>query len=408
VEEKGKWLEAGVGWAPLGDAFEAGVAAAGEALRQIRRHPLSAALVFASARFDLVRLLEGIAHVSRDAPLLGGTTAGEILNGPKSDSVVVILLASPFLKVRVGVGKDALTDWEVALHKALSSPELKPFFGEGDSRASPWQQLTQEGESIFGMLFSPGGTRHEDTRAAEILEEIKRIAPVGFPVVGACSAHDRSQDRSAVFAGKEVHWDSLLLALFQTSLRFGMAVAHGFRPTSHTLLVTKARDHEVLTIDHRPAAEVYARLCGREASELLGRHVALETGIPLGLRDAFGQYFLIVPTYMTSEGGLRISQPVGEGVRLTLMKASDKQMVEAGEEALRKALLRGQITRPALILSFACSLRSTRLGRRSEEEIQGIRKLAQDAPVAGFYAFGEQGLCDDGLWTCGGVGGGGA
>ena len=99
----------------------------------------------------------------------------------------------------------------------------------------------------------------------------------------------------------------------------------------------------------------------------------------------------------TAAGGVRFSQPVAEGTILTIMEADEDNLIMAGQEALRKAMLRSAITAPALILVFSCAIGAHILGERAREEMAAIKNLMPGIPVLGFYSFGEQGLADDGV-----------
>lgn len=388
-------LAVGCGLAKGEDARATGAEAARQAVSNLADQPLSAVLVFASARYDLAAVLQGIQSVVDEAPVLGATTAGEICCGPQQESVVVVALASPYLKVHVGLGQQVSGDWQRAVAQATTTPELRPFFSPQDRTI--WQELTRQGKSAFALLFSPGNTRQADSRSYEILEELKRLSAGLLPIIGGSAADDWQMDRNYVLWGQQAYPDSLLVAVFETQLRFGAALAHGFQPSSRRATVTRAQGHEVLALDGQPAAEMYARLLGSQPETLAGKHLTLTTGRPAGSPDPYGQYSINVASYFTSQGGVRFSQPLPEGTTLTMMEVEPDHLITAGAEALRKALLRGQVSEPALVLVFSCALRVPLLGQRQGEEIARIGELVPGVPVAGFYSFGEQGLADDGV-----------
>jgi PAS domain S-box-containing protein len=389
-------LTVGYGMAKGDDSFATGVEAARQATADINEcPPLSAVLVFASVHYDLEELLRGIHSVVGETLLLGTTTAGEICDGPQQESVVVVALASPYLKLRVGVGEGVSQDWRGALSQALSAPGIRPFFSGGEDAI--WPELARHGKSAFALLFSPGNTRHADSRSYEILEELKRLSGGQLPIFGGSSADDWRMEANYVLWGEHANPDSLLVAVFETQLCFGTALAHGFRPGPRQATVTRARGHEVLELDSQPAAEVYARMLGMPQEELEGKHLTLTTGQPAGSPDPYGQHSINVASYFTPQGGVRFSQPALEGTTLTIMEVDEGSLIAAGQEALRKALLRGQVGDPALVLVFSCALRTRILGERMGEEITGMRDMVPGVPLVGFYSFGEQGLADDGV-----------
>jgi PAS domain S-box-containing protein len=369
--------------------------AARQAMTSISEQPLSAALVFASVCYNLEALLEGIHNVVGETTVLGTTTAGEICNDSQQNSVVVLVLASCHLSVRAGVGTAVSGDWREAVSQAVSAPQMQPFFSPEEDAI--WSELTRQGRSAFGLLFSPGNTRHADSRSYEILEELKRLSGGRLPIFGGSAADDWRMEENDVLLGRRAYPDSVLVAVFETRLRFGIALAHGFQPGSRRAVVTRGRGHEVLELDGQPGAEVYAEMLGASREALEGKHLTLTARRPAGSPDPYGQYSINVASYFTPQGGVRFTQPVPEGTSLAIMEANPDHMIDAGQEALRKALLRSGTAAPAVVLCFSCALRSLILGERMREEIAGIQEMVPGVPVVGFYSFGEQGLADDGV-----------
>ena len=388
-------LEVGYGMAKGKDALAVGKKAARQALEAIKEHPLSLVQVFASPHYDPEALLRGIRQVVGPAPLIGASAAGEICNGVQRQAVVVLALASPYLQVKVAVGRGVSQDWQRAVIEAITAPEIAPYFSGPENVIG--SLLSRQGESAFALLFSPGATRTADSRSFQILETLKRLSQGRLPIMGGNAADDWLLESNYVFWGAEVYHDSILVAVVETSLTYGISLAHGFQPTSQRTTVTLARGQEVLELDGQPAADVYSRMVQLPREDLAGKHLTLTTGRPLGILDPYGQYSINVATFFTESGGVRFTQPAPEGTCLTFMSADHDHLVAAGGEALRKALLRGSIKDPAVALVFSCALRGRILGSRLGEEISGMLDLAPQVPMVGFYSFGEQGLADDGV-----------
>ena len=154
---------------------------------------------------------------------------------------------------------------------------------------------------------------------------------------GGGAADDWLMEANYVFSGSRAYSDSLLVAVFQTSLQFGTAMAHGFRPSTRVPTVTKAHDHEVLELNGRPADEVYAELLKVSKDSLEGQHLTLTTGKPLGIRDTYGEYTITVASLVTPGGGLRLSRALTQGTVLTVMEASKEEMLERGEGSVAQS-----------------------------------------------------------------------
>ncbi len=388
-------IEVGNGSSSADDAFEAGAAAATAALASIKRHSLSAVIVYTSSRYDAAEVLRGVGSVAAGSPVFGVTTAGEVCNGRLTGSVAVAAIASPHLTVHCSVGENVSRGYGRALESALAHPDIQPFF---EMTPATRQQLTREGKSIFAMLFSPGNTRQHNSRGYELLEMLKAKSLGSVSVVGGSAADDWRLETNAVLLGRNVYVDGVLIAVFETRLQVGVAMAHGFRPTGLATTVTETNGQELLTLDRRPAADAIAELVGKSGEALAGKHVTLTSGRAIGIADAMGQFGLTVCTFMTPQRGVRMAQPVAPGTVLRIMEPDPANMKTAGAEAVRKAMLRGAVTKPAIALVNYCALRARLIGDdRAQHEIADMANPMGNAPLVGFCSFGEAGLGDDGV-----------
>ena len=394
MKKKYKNIQIGHGISINDDSYSAGLEAATFAMKSITQKTLSVVLVFASKRYDLLKLLTGVRSITGKNALIGCTTAGEICNHPLNNSVVVAVLASPYLNVRLGLGKNVSSNWQKAVKEAISSTELKPYFSSNDDI---WPQITRQGKSVFAMIFSPGNTRHSNSVSYEILEDLKKRSNNRIQFFGGCAADDWDMETNYTFFNSKAYSDSLLVVIFETSLKFGIAMAHGFVPSDKQAIATKVVGHEVLQFDGTRAADRYAKLLGFSFESLKNKHLTLTSGKPAGTLDMLGQYRINVASYFTNEGGVRFSQPITENSTVTIMHAESDKLINAGRDALHKSLLRGQIKQPILTLLFSCALRKKILGDLISEEIETIKSFLPNIPVIGFYAFGEQGVTDDGV-----------
>jgi PAS domain S-box-containing protein len=388
-------IDVGYGSGKGADACRVGVDAAYEAMEGIDRDSLSVVLVFASVKYDLERMLHGVGTVVGEVPVIGATTAGEICNASLSESVVVVALASPHLSVKWGIGRNVSFGWQNAVHEAIDSSAIRPYFTLGANGI--WSDLNRQGKSVFGMVFSPGNTRHSDSRGFEILNSLKEASQGRISIFGAGAADDWHMESNFVLCGERAYPDSLLVAVFETRLKVGIGSSHGFRPSDLRAVVTKVRGREVRELNGRPAAEQYAGLLGTTVRDLEGKHLTMRAGRPVGAHDTFGQWDIKVASYITPGGGIRLSQPVVEGCVLAVMEADPESIIHAGREALKNGLMQGHIKYPAMAIVFSCALRSKFLGPRGAEEMENMMGALPEVPIVGFYSFGEQAMTQDGV-----------
>jgi len=388
-------IEVGCGIARGDDSFGAGRDAANKATEGIVSYFLTAVIVFAPASYDLDAMLSGIRSVVGDVPLFGASSAGEMCHQAFSGSVVVMALASPYLSVSVGLGKGVSADCRGAVLEALEGGTVKRYFNPKNS--SYYNKMTRNGRSVFAILFSPGCTAASDSYSPEILEELKRLSQgcISFFGGSAVDAAGTTGQENFVFYGNRAYSDSMVLAVFETGLKFGIAMGHGFHPTGKRVVATKCRDREVLELDHKPAADVFSELHGIHREELEGKYLFEQIARPFGIRHALGEYTIFVPHTLTPNGGAKLAHPVQEGTVLALMEAIEDEVVAAGKDTLQSALMQSGITEPAAILVCSCFLRMNLLKSRINEELAAITTAMPGVPLAGFYSAGEQGTNAD-------------
>lgn len=386
-------IETGYGIATGSSSFETGRSAAKKALESILKHNISAVIVHASAGYNLSEVLQGISEIVGDAPIFGTSTAGEICNGAHHGTVLVVVLASPYLKVHCGIGRGVSTDWRCALDEAMNSQAIKPFF-QDISEFSRKAKL--EGKNIFIMLFSPGKTNYSNSYSYEILETLKAESLGIYPIIGGSSADDWDLESNYVFYGNKVYSDSTLLAIFETELQFGISMTHGVHPTAIKTTVTSVEGYEVLTLDSLPAVDTFSKLLDIPKGDLLEKYTDLSTGIILGMPDPMGQYSIHTASYFTPRGGIRLTSKVTPGTTLTVMERNSTNMLTAGTESIRKAIIRGGINDIAISFTFYCALLPKIIGQAYEGELAEMTEMLGGKPMVGFFSFGEHGVGDDG------------
>src|SRR3989344_3212727 len=105
-------LKISVGSNEGSDAYVVGANAAQSALTNLGASDAHLAIVFASVQYDQQKVIDGVRSVTKDALLVGCSTAGEITTeGPlKKHSVSVMLMNSDAMKFYGGVGENIKAD----------------------------------------------------------------------------------------------------------------------------------------------------------------------------------------------------------------------------------------------------------------------------------------------------------
>lgn len=367
----GTWI--GIGSSGISDSFRAGQGAAAQALQSIGQRNPTLVLVFGSARFDQETLLKGVTSLTRQALLVGCSTAGEILpTGPVRRQVVVMTIASDTLQAATGLGlglsqnpRQAGREAAVQAHQAnLSNPHCFLMFPDG---------LTGNG--------------------AEAIRGIQDVLGLSFPIAGGSAADDFGFNRSYQYFGNRVCTNAVAGVLLAGQISVGIGAKHGWQPLGKPRRVTKALANIVQELDGHSAVNLYETYFGRAAASLKSETLAdMSIVYPLGMPiPGEEEYLLRNVLKVDRDGSVVYAGEMPEGSQVRLMMGSKARALEAARRAAEQAALE-IAPRPCRFgLIFSSCSRARLFGRGLDREIRAIQEvLGQAAPLAGFYTYGEQ------------------
>ena len=367
-----------VGWSAQADARRAGTEAAERALAQMAPLRPQVAMVFGSSWFAPDALLEGIRSALGGVPLIGGSTAGEItLEGPRSHSCVIVLVASKTLTCSVGLGEAIDRSPREAGHRAAyaASQELRD-------------------QPRLGFLWFGDGLV---TNAADVVRGLQEVLGTGTLIVGGMTGDDlRLAHTFQLFNDRVLH-HCAVGTLFGGAGRLGIGIEHGFSPISKPRHVTRARANILYELDRKPAASVYEEYFGTEVVRRM-QHEGMtreRVAYPLGIQyDTAPGWMLRNVVSFQADGSVACTGDVPEGAWLQLMIGSRALALDAARKAAQQAIQ--SMNRLAGVLVFDSSARRQLLGpQHAATEIAQIRAIVgASVPLAGCYTYGEQAPLD--------------
>ncbi|MCB0994322.1 MAG: FIST C-terminal domain-containing protein [Acidimicrobiales bacterium] len=329
------------------------------------------ALLFARPGPDLEQF---VAEVSRsvDVPVVGCTTAGLVTADGVPDGVAqLVVLGGPGLDAAVSAGRID----EVGPRQA------------GAAAAGSVLDLPHRAHSVV-MLLAEG--LHGNL--SEVVRGAYGTAGATIPLVGGCAGDDSAMSTTHQFYDGRVLQRSVVGAAITSEVPFGVGVSHGWQPIGHPMLVTGAEGTEVLTLDDRPALDVYLDMLGedRHFSDAASFARFAQTR-PLGLQVRSGAQVRFVGGADVSRRSLQFLVPVPEGELVWVMTGDSASVLDATETATRDALSQLGGHDPLGVVAFDCVARRGILGDdRLPNEISRVRDaIGSDAPVSGFYTYGE-------------------
>ena len=363
-----RWIA--VGRSDVRDPQTAGIDAVGEALRGGDDPKLL--IIFAADTYDGDRLLDGIRAAAGDVPLIGCTTAGEIANsGPGDAGVVVTALGGSGFSVATAVGREA-------------SRRLREA---GEVAASGLSEVDHRPHRIV-LLLADGLAGDQ----GEIVRGAYGVAGAAVPLVGGCAGDGGRMVATHQFHGGEVLSDAVVGAAIGSDAPFGIGVRHGWRRVGEAMMVSVAEGNRVSVLDDRPALDAYLERLDApaEAWSDAAAFTAFAQTHPLGLARRSGEeHVRFVAEADFDRRELVCIAEVPTGGLTWLMEGDASSVLEATDAACLEALDALAGHRPLGLLTFDCIARRGVLGLGVADEIERVAAHAGEAPVAGFYTYGE-------------------
>lgn len=225
----------------------------------------------------------------------------------------------------------------------------------------------------------------------EIIDGIENVCGKGVTIFGGLAADGLKLVRTYVFTNDELTDKGLLALIFdETKISLnGMAIG-GWRPVGMDRIITKSDGNVVYSIDNEPALDFISRYSGLKNLDTdNAMNFLIASNFQLQLKRENKHSVMRTPMQANKEdrsiifaGGV----PQGSRVRLCLLPGFE--VIDAALKEFAEYKNEQQDTE-AMIL-FSCAGRQLTLGPYVSEEISGIKDI-WDAPLAGFFCYGEIG-----------------
>jgi hypothetical protein len=355
----------GLGYTSLPDPHAAASQLVDQAMRGMKGKP-TLAILLSTVDYDLDTLVGEVQEGIGDTPLWGGTSSSGVLTsqgwitGDKGAAALLLLAGQP-----AGVGGALVGSDPLAAAKAAVS-----------------QALLQAGGSAAAFLTMPV-IGQED----QLLEAIHQLAP-NTPVVGGTSSEHGISGSMRQFANGKVMEGGYSVAAIGGK-KAGYIFMNGYKPTGKKAVITAATGRRIVTLDGRPALDVYQEWSGLPREQITGGNILIaSTQLPLVLLLE-GQEISCHPVGGNEDGSIdtAVTQPVGATIELR--ENSLDQMIADVATAVSAAAQ--QVTGPSTVILSHCGGRALALGDRIGEIVPLVNDAVGQVPWIGFLAFGEQG-----------------
>ena len=345
------------------------------ALAFLGRAKPSYGFLFASPDLDL-RVALATAKELSGAEIIGCTTAGEITDaGPTRGGVAVMLVAS-----------DATTTVQMAsglkANPERAARELASSLSQTKKAAAGYEQ-----RNLTTVLLTDGLAGTGERVVSELYGS--RIQS-GTQIVGGAAGDDGRFTATLVGATGKASVDAAVALHVFSARRWGIGVKHGLRPTTKQMRVTKADGNVVFEIENQPAFAAYERHAAARGIALTADNasaymIANELGVHFFERIGRAR----APLSVGPGGSLGCAAEVPRGSMVSILDGDPESMVSAARAAAEEARDSLDGGPAAGILLFDCVCRGMILKTDFRREVDAVRSVFPDVPIAGFLTYGE-------------------
>jgi hypothetical protein len=353
------------------DAFTAGKDVMLELLSELGRAP-DLVLLFASSKYDLQRVLDGIhSHLPEGTPLVGCSSYAEI------------------------DADEALTASVTAMGLVLQGVEIRTFEVAGRPDSASAGREAGDALRDFKPALILAFPDVLELNATRFLLGLQEAVGKEIPIVGGASADAGAFLRTHQIHGRRLISGGAVGVALKGPIELATAARSGYMPVGATHASTRVVDgNVVLEIDGRPALDLYRDYLRERAAEMPAVSIEFPIGVVGGIlgtqRQSDDSLLLVRAVFKVDEarGALILGGDIPEGAEIRVTRATKQDIVRGAEEATDRAL--EALPRPDLALIFSCMSRKSVLGLRFKDECRAsFARLPEGLPKAGFYTFGE-------------------
>jgi hypothetical protein len=336
------------------------------------------AFVFISISNDL----SGVSALlnSRQIQIFGATTGGEFIDENISSGGIAILLMDMNPR-HFRILLDDYRDQDTATVATRMAEQAKEIFNNPS----------------FIISASIGSQDISELSVGEpIIRAIESVTGPDTIIWGGRAGDDFAFGESIVFTNNHAAERSiLLLVLDGDHIILRGTAASGQKPVGTAKTITKAEGKWVYEIDHQPATDIILKYLGLTLTQEEAKNFFPKEGIMFSLlRDKGDPVMRGVGLFNWEDKSFSTLGLVQEGDQIRLTLPPDFEVIDEVHRNAEK-IKAEEIAEADALLMFSCVGRLGQFGPIIGEEIEGVRKVF-DAPMAGFFTYGEFGRSKNG------------
>ncbi|MFY9398740.1 MAG: FIST N-terminal domain-containing protein, partial [Desulfomonilia bacterium] len=260
-------------------------------------------IYFASSSFDQAELARELRGLFPSSPVVGCSTAGEIVSGHMLKGSVVVMT----------IGRDVIAETAVeVVEKVGTENRIPQALGNFEKRFGVTMSAMDPSQYI-GLILIDGLSGAEE----RLMDKLGDLTNVFF--VGGSAGDDLKFKNTFVCSDGKAYEDAAILVLMKPAAKFDIIKTQSFVDLGKTLTATKVdtSSRKVLEFNGKPAVETYAEALGVRPEELEERFMTN----PLGLMVE-GEPFVRSPQ-KTDGTSIVFYCNILEGMELNVLESTD-------------------------------------------------------------------------------------
>lgn len=226
---------------------------------------------------------------------------------------------------------------------------------------------------------------------ASILDDLYLKLADRVHYMGVSAGSETFQPIPCLFDNRQVKQDAVLAMLLVNHP--GAVVEHCYQAPERMISATSTDGNRIITIDWRPAFDVYREAAEVEYGVKIDRENFYQLGVhfPFGIIRANGEILVRIPVALEDDGSVFCVGEVPSNALLTLLRAPEVDSVQTVDK-LTVGLhnLHGTLAGLDLLL-FYCAGRRIHLGDRAHDELRQMSLRSGTDRIAGALSLGEIG-----------------
>lgn len=227
------------------------------------------------------------------------------------------------------------------------------------------------------------------SRISALVDELFAVFGLEANYIGGGAGSLSFEQKPCVFTNDGLKEDCAVIAF--TDLEAGIGVSHGWRDLEGPFEVTESKRNEIISLDWRPALEVYEETLRAQADVSLDSSDFFEVSksFPFGISKLGAEKIVRDPIALGEGGSILCVGEVPQHAFVHVLAGVPESLVAAAGEAVSRArdAFPGKPESHGVFL-IDCISRYLFLGNRFEEELNAVSPEG-DAPLFGALTLGE-------------------